>query len=78
MTKRNGTFTHYFGQPIGNCQDPDAPNDPSANRSGEGYKIAGQGTVSGGSKPTPQAAIMKQGSGKLVGTYPKNTQKIRG
>jgi hypothetical protein len=32
----------------------------------------------GDSKPTPQAAIMKRGKGKLYGSYPTNPQKMRG
>lgn len=78
MTKRASTFTHYFGQPIGNGQDPDAPNDRSAHRTQDGMKLAGKGSVSGGSKPTPQAGRMRAGSAKAQTSYPRMTQRLRG
>jgi hypothetical protein len=69
----------YFGYPIGNGQDPDEPYDHSAGtRTGDGLKIGGKGAQGGGSKPTPQAAIMKRGQSKIPCSYPKNSQKIRG
>lgn len=44
-----------------------------------------KGTVSGGSKPTPQTKLMTTGSGThggskthTPGSAPKNTQKLRG
>jgi hypothetical protein len=67
----------YFGQPIGNGQDPDEPNDSSSKRK-DGWKISGKGAMGGGSKPTPQAALMKRGSGKLGSSIPRNSQKLRG
>jgi hypothetical protein len=69
----------YFGQPIGNGQDPDETYDHSAGTlTADGQKIGGRGAQGGGSKPTPQAGIMKKGSGRLTGSYPRQTQKIRG
>lgn len=37
-----------------------------------------RGSTSGGSQPTPQARILKMGSGKLSGSAPKSPQKLRG
>jgi hypothetical protein len=69
----------YLGQPIGNSQDPDEPYDKSGGAfKGEGGMIGGMGSQGGGSKPTPQRATMRMGSGKLHGSYPRNPQKIRG
>ena len=69
----------YFGEPIGNAQDPDEPYDHSKGTiSGDGGKIGGKGSQGGGSKPTPQAAIMKRGSGNIASSAPKQTQKLRG
>ena len=65
----------YFGQPIGNGQDPDEPNDRSAGRK-DGWKISGKGAMGGGSKPTPQAK--RPGSGKIGSSSPRNSQKLRG
>jgi len=84
MSKRQNVFLDYMGHPIGNGQDPDAPGDPTANRSGDGMKIAGRGSQSGGSKPTPQAKRMTTGSGSrssrvtVSGSYPRHSQRIRG
>ena len=72
----------YFGHKIGNVQDPDSPNDPVQRKKdglmGSEAHMNGRGSQGGGSKPTPQVRIMKQGSGALQGSYPRNTQKIRG
>ena len=69
----------YFGQPFGNNQDPDEPNDRSAGTiSSDGYKIGGRGSQGGGSKPTPQAGIMKKGSAGGGSSRPRSAQKIRG
>ena len=76
-------FTKYMGQPIGNSQEPDDPHDPYTDRH-DGMKISGMGSVSGGSKPTPQAARMTTGSGSrssrisIGSSIPRNTQKLRG
>ena len=65
----------YFGQPIGNNQDPDEPNDNSSKRE-QGWKISGKGAMGGGSKSTPQAH--PKGSGKVGSSSPRNSQKLRG
>lgn len=63
----------------GNGQDPDAPNDPSNGKYGDyGVKIHGKGSISGGSKPTPQAAIMKRGNARPGSSAPRHAQKLRG
>jgi hypothetical protein len=78
MTKIGPKVTGvYFGQPQGNGQDPDEPNDRSSSRK-DGFKISGKGAMGGGSKPTPQAALMKRGAGKIPSSIPKNSQKLRG
>jgi len=65
-----------------NSQDPDSPNDPTVRREG-GILVTGRGSVSGGSKMTPQIKLMttgnsRGGSYKIGNTAPKQTQKIRG
>lgn len=67
----------YFGQPIGNGQDPDDPWDSSHGTGPLDEKIGGKGAQGGGSKPTPQAHRPRSqaisGSSK-----PKTSQRIRG
>ena len=76
MTKIGPKVTGvYFGQPQGNGQDPDEPNDRSSSRK-DGFKISGKGAMGGGSKPTPQAH--PKGSGKVGSSSPRNSQKLRG
>ena len=77
-------LTHYFGQPIGNGQDPDDPKDKTAKRTGEGMKLAGQGSISGGSKLTPQRLQTTTGGGTRGSritngsSKPKSAQRLRG
>lgn len=40
--------------------------------------VGGKGSVSGGSAPTPQAAIMKRGPASGGTSAPANAQKLRG
>lgn len=75
----------YFGQPIGNGQDPDEPYDKTqGTRNRDGVKIGGRGARGKGSKPTPQARRMTTGSGSrssrvsIGSSRPKSTQKLRG
>jgi len=69
----------YFGQPIGNCQDPDEPYDTSKGTiHGTDHLIGGRGAQGGGSKPTPQRTRGAVGASALRGSYPKQSQKIRG
>ena len=69
----------YFGMKLGDCQSADEPYDPNSRiQSKDGVFKTGRGSQGGGSKPTPQASIMKRGSGKLTGSYPRQTQKLRG
>ena len=70
----------YFGTPISDCQSADEPYDPmfKGNKTDDGTLKVGRGSQGGGSKPTPQAGIMKRGSGKLHGSYPSKSQQIRG
>ena len=68
----------YFGQQIGNTQDPDEPWDARGKTSIDGFKLAGRGAQGGGSKPTPQAKQMKRGSAGGKGTRPKSPQRLRG
>ena len=68
----------YFGHPIGDGQNPDEPWDTSAGTGPTAEKIGGKGSQGGGSKPTPQTAVMKRGSARLGSTAPRNTQRIRG
>ena len=63
----------YFGNVIGNCQDPDEPGDQQLGSSFE--KISGQGSKGGGSKKT---SIPKGSANHKKGTYPKHPQKLRG
>ena len=78
-TRPKPVSQQYFGQPIGNCQDPDEPYDRSAGTmNADGGKIGGKGAQGGGSKSTPQAAILKRGSSNIGSSRPKQTQKIRG
>ena len=65
----------YLGQDIGDGQNPDRPGDGVV--SPEGQRIAGRGSVSGGSKPTPQVRAKGSINAK-PGSYPRNPQKIRG
>ena len=65
-----------------NSQDPDPPG---YRETQDGNKIIGPGSMSGGSKMTPQIKAMITGSGTRGGsrypignTAPKTTQKIRG
>ena len=73
-----------IGKPVSDnpdSQNPDEPYDITSRkdvRAEGGLKIAGLGAQGGGSKPTPQASIMKRGSGSLHGSYPKNPQRLRG
>ena len=66
----------YFGQKIGNGQDPDEPYDAAAKKSNYGMKLSGMGSQGGGSKPTPQAKRL--GTAKNHGSHPRQSQKIRG
>lgn len=69
----------YFGQPIGNGQDPDEPYDRSSGTmTADGGKIGGKGSQGGGSKTTRQAQQMKKGSAALGSSRPSRNQKIRG
>ena len=71
----------YFGQPLGNTQDPDEIYDKTSSKDVRvtgGMRIAGMGAQGGGSKPTPQTTRMHSGSGALHGSYPKDPQKLRG
>lgn len=68
----------YFGQSIGNGQDPDEPYDKAAQSSKDNWKLSGRGSRGGGSKPTPQAGIMKRGSAGGKNSAPKSPQKLRG
>lgn len=63
-----------------NSQDPDPPG---YRESQEGNKIMGPGSMSGGSKMTPQIKLMttgnaRGGSVRIPTSNPKQTQKIRG
>jgi hypothetical protein len=79
MSKITPVSEKYFGFNINNSQECDEPYDPASKiDTKDGTRLNGRGSQGGGSKPTPQAAIMKKGSGKLMGSYPKQTQKIRG
>jgi len=68
----------YFGQSLGNTQDPDDANDSTApqNTTDGGNKIGGKGSISGGSKKTPQAS--PKGSAHTPSSYPRSPQRIRG
>jgi hypothetical protein len=67
----------YFGQPVGNSQDPDEPWDKSAGTiSTDGYKIGGRGSHGGGSKPSRNPG--RTGSAALGSSRPRSAQKIRG
>lgn len=74
----------YFGQPIGNTQDPDEPYDNSQGTlTSDGMKIGGRGSQGGGSQAPRQRGMTttgnaRGGSYKLQGSYPKSMQKIRG
>src|SRR5437899_10073215 len=65
----------YFGQSLGNTQDPDDAKDSTApqNTTDGGNKIGGKGSISGGSKPTPQARQMTTGTttGGSRSCYPR-------
>lgn len=79
MQRKGDTLGKYFGSKLGELQDPDEPNDPARKKQSlDGVWFKGKGSQGGGSKPTPQAAVMKRGSGKLSGSYPKSAQKLRG
>ena len=64
----------YFGQQIGNGQDPDEPYDARAKSSIDGLKLAGRGAQGGGSKK----GIVSRGSGKAGSSKPKSPQRLRG
>ena len=81
MTKIGPKVTEkYFCMLAGDCQSADEPYDPASqgDKAKDGIFKTGRGSQGGGSKPTPQAAIMKKGSAKLVVTYPRHTQRLRG
>ncbi len=64
----------YFGQQIGNGQDPDEPYDRRAKTSVDGFKLAGRGAQGGGSKKT----VVSRGTAKTGTTRPKSPQRLRG
>lgn len=67
----------YFGQPIGNTQDPDEPRDRSAGTiTQDGLKIGGRGAQGSGSKPVVKGN--RSGSANLGSSRPKAPQKLRG
>ena len=67
----------YFGEPIGNSQDPDEPYDRSKGTiTQDGVKIGGKGSQGGGSKPSPRGN--RSGSAALRNSAPKAPQKLRG
>jgi hypothetical protein len=77
----------YFGMGLADSQSADEPYD-AANRgekATDGVFKTGRGSQGGGSKPTPQAKRMVTGSGThkgaktyMCGSYPKQTQRLRG
>lgn len=67
-------INQYFGNTVGNCQDPDEPWDQT--RLQDGNKLSGKGSQGGGSRKTPQAK--RSGSATLGSSRPRGTQKLRG
>lgn len=67
----------YFGEPIGNSQDPDESYDHSKGTiTQDGVKIGGKGAQGGGSKPANRGN--RSGSASLGSSIPKSPQKLRG
>jgi len=75
-TKWKPVTEKYFGQPIGNGQDPDETWDTSAGTGPTAEKIGGRGSQGGGSKPARNPG--RSGSVGLGSSAPKSAQKIRG
>ena len=65
----------YFGNPVGNGQDPDEPAE-ARGQTDDGNKIHGSGAKGGGSKPSPRGR--RSGSAALGSTRPRSPQKLRG
>jgi len=70
------TFTQYMGQSLGNSQDPDEPYNQAPLSASSGHKLNARGSQGSGSQSTSQAR--RSGSGALQGSYPRQTQKLRG
>jgi hypothetical protein len=68
--------SEYFGQPLGNQQDPDEPYDQSPVSASNRHKLNARGAMGGGSQITPQAR--RSGSGASQGSFPRHSQKLRG
>lgn len=64
----------YFGQDIGDGQNPDEPG--CLTTSPEGIRITGRGSQTGGSKPSVNPG--RKGNATLGSSRPKSAQKLRG
>lgn len=82
MRKWKPVTEKYFGSPLANGQGCDEPRDPAfKERFQDGQILNGrgsQGNVGGPSGAKTPSYKANPGSGKLHGSYPSKSQKLRG